>query len=282
MNLALKYFVVVLLFFSNFSIGQNHNLFILGTLPEDLSEASGLEILNDTTLISINDGGNGAEIFLLNLNGSLQRKITVLNEKNNDWEDVTRDENFLYIADIGNNNNTRNRLVILKINLNDIKTKDEVRAEKIYFKYKEQTAFPPEKENKKFDAEAIVSIGDSLLILTKTNTIPWTGKSQLYYVSKLPGIYTISVSSELFIGSNGWYVDAITAADFLNEKLYILTYNRLIVFNFANKRPKRVFELKFDQLTQKEGIVAKNEKEWYIIDERHRVFGGGNLLKAKK
>ncbi len=272
---------LLFLLMTSFSFSQEKKCVIVGSLPVELKEASGLELLNDSTFIAINDGGNKAELFLLNLDGSLQRKVTVLKEKNHDWEDLTSDGEFLYIADFGNNNNTRKNLRVLKVNIEDITTKKEVVAEKIYFNYIEQVSFPPKKEEMNFDAEAIVCIGDSLLILTKTNTVPWTGKSQLYYLSKTPGIYSIKKSGELFIGSNGWYIDAITAADYLDNKLVVTTYNRLLTFNFANNNVKLIKKLSFSELTQKEGVLFKSADEVFIVDENSRFLGGGNLFKIK-
>ncbi|HIP33048.1 MAG TPA: hypothetical protein EYG86_09815 [Crocinitomicaceae bacterium] len=266
---------------SLFSFSQEKKCIKEGVLPEELKEASGLELLNDSTFIAINDGGNKAELFLLNLDGSLQRKVTVLNEKNHDWEDLTSDGCFLYIADFGNNNNKRKNLRVLKVKLNDITTKKEVVAEKIYFNYNEQVSFPPKKEEMNFDAEAIVCIGDSLLILTKINTVPWTGGSQLYYLSKSPGIYSIKKSGDLFVGSNGWYIDAITGADYLNGELIITTYNRLLMFNFAKNNIKLTKEILFSELTQKEGVLLKSADEVFIVDEKSRFLGGGNLFKIK-
>ena len=103
----------------------------------------------------------------------------------------------------------------------------------------------------------------------------------MYYLPKEPGIYSLSKAGELYIGKNGWYIDAITAADYFNGKLYVTTYNRIIRFNFANNKVKKDTELQFSELTQKEGIVVKNENELFIVDEKHRILGGGNLIKMQ-
>ena len=84
-------------------------------LSDKLNEISGLEMLNDSTLIAFNDGGNKSEIYLLNLEGEILRMIDVLDTKNRDWEDITRDDEFIYIGDIGNNRNEREKLSIVKI-----------------------------------------------------------------------------------------------------------------------------------------------------------------------
>ncbi|MBL1278960.1 MAG: hypothetical protein COA33_001715 [Fluviicola sp.] len=279
----LKYqLITIFLIAFTFAFGQKNELVKLSSLPTELSEASGIELLNDTTFVVINDGGNTADLFVLNLDGSLRKKVRVLREKNNDWEDLAADENYLYIADFGNNKNERKNLVILKVKIASILSKKEVVAEKIYFNYQEQVSFPPKKEKLNFDAEALVCIGDSLLILTKVNNVPWTGESQLYYLPKIPGIYSIKKAGELFVGPNGWFIDAITGADYYDGKLYIITYFRKIQLNFAKNGLKKCSETKFKNFTQKEGIVVKSKNEIYIVDEKASIIGGGNIYKTKK
>ena len=55
-------------------------------LPIALVEASGLEKLNDSVFISINDGGNKPIIFLISSSGKLLKKNPVIGSKNKDWE----------------------------------------------------------------------------------------------------------------------------------------------------------------------------------------------------
>ena len=273
---------LLIFFFLNISVwgfSQEWELEEKMMLPEKLSEASGLEFLDSNTLVSINDGGHKAKLFVLNLDGSLRKKVTVFEETNRDWESLASDGEYLYIADIGNNKNTSKNTVVLKVKIADILTKKEVKAKKIYFNYSEQKSFPAEKENFNFDAEALVCIGDSLALFTKNNSTPWTGKSYCYMLSKVPGIYTLKKSSEIEIGPNGWLIDAITGADYYNGKLYLLTYNRKIQLNFAKNRWILENEYVFDTYTQKEGILIINENEFYIVDEKSTILEGGNLIK---
>ena len=263
------------------SCAQHLEIAKQGKLPTDLTEASGLELLNDTTFVAINDGGNKSILFVLNLDGSLRKKVSVLNANNHDWEDLSSDGEFLYIADFGNNNNTRIKLVVYKVKIESILNEKTVNAYKIFFNYKEQVAFPPSGKNMEFDAEAIVCVNDSLMILTKSRSIPWTGNSHLYYLPKTAGTYEISTFQNMYIGPDGWYADAITGADYLDGKLYVTTYNRLIRFNFANNTPVFDSETKYLELTQKEAIVVKSENEIYLMDEVSSILGGGNLFKSR-
>ena len=100
-------------------------------LPSQLSEVSGIEQLDDSTLIAINDSGNTPTLFLLNMDGSLQRSVEIKGTINNDWEDLARDEDHIYIADIGNNFNNRQNQKILKVRISDILLNARVNAEEI-------------------------------------------------------------------------------------------------------------------------------------------------------
>ena len=94
-------------------------------LSEKLNEISGLELLNDTTLIAFNDGGNKSELYLLNLEGEILRTVNILDTKNRDWEDIAIDDEYVYLGDIGNNNNDRENLVVLRIKISDILIREE-------------------------------------------------------------------------------------------------------------------------------------------------------------
>ena len=137
----MKFLVFFFLNISVFGFSQEWMLEEEMLLPEKLSESSGLEFLDSNTLVSINDGGHKAKLFVLNLDGSLRKKVTVFEEKNKDWESLASDGKFLYIADFGNNNNSRKKTFILKIKITDILAKKEVKAKRIYFNYSEQKCF---------------------------------------------------------------------------------------------------------------------------------------------
>ena len=271
----------LLFLISVFTIQFNSQGQLLETfdLPKKLNEASGLEQLNDSVLISINDGGNKALIYLINHKGELLKKINVKGSKNKDWEELTRDENHLYIGEFGNNKNKRKSLAVLKIKISDIELKDTVIPEKIFFSYSDQINFPPEKKHFDFDAEAMFCRGDSLVILTKTNSEPWNGMTSFYVLSKTPGIYSLKKERELYIGENGWLIDAVTAADYCKEKLYIMTYNRILIFKYAKNKLILKKEHIFKNFTQKEGLLITGPNKAFVVDEKTDFLGGGKLYK---
>jgi len=77
-----------------------------------LGEVSGLaaSAVNPGLLWTHNDGGNPAEVYLINQNLKIRLSCTLKGVKNRDWEDIAvgpgPDENkhYLYVADIGDNN----------------------------------------------------------------------------------------------------------------------------------------------------------------------------------
>jgi hypothetical protein len=83
----------------------------LGNVDSRLAEASGLvaSITNPGFLWTINDSGNPAEVFLIDRQGRIRMVCTLPRIRNRDWEDIAIDrslngEIYLYIADIGDNN----------------------------------------------------------------------------------------------------------------------------------------------------------------------------------
>ena len=83
-------------------------------LGKDLIETSGLEVYGEN-LITHNDSGGEASLYYLSKKGEIKYKRKISSAKNKDWEDITRDDKYIYIADMGNNFNNRKDLKIYKI-----------------------------------------------------------------------------------------------------------------------------------------------------------------------
>ncbi|NBR13680.1 MAG: hypothetical protein EBU01_03760, partial [Crocinitomicaceae bacterium] len=125
-------------------------------LPEYLAEISGIQYINDSTLIAHNDGGNEPALYILNFKGELKKKVIIKNVKNTDWEDITYNGDYIFIGDIGNNLNKRNKLKIHRVAIEDVLTKDSIVAQTMSFSYAEQTSYPPAKKELNFDAECLL------------------------------------------------------------------------------------------------------------------------------
>lgn len=255
----------------------------LAKLPKKLEEVSGLTFLNDSVLVAHNDGGDKPILYFLNLKGEEIHRVLILGASNIDWEDIAYDgKNYLYIGDIGNNNNDRKDLCIYKVNSKNILKKESVTSEKINISYSEQKVFPETKQNSHFDAEGMSFYKDSLYIFTKCRTEPFDGKCYGYKVATKPGSYKLKKSFELFIGADGWWKDSVTGTDIQNNKCYILTYNRLLIYTITNGKFKFLKNTLLEPVSQIEAITVNSEEEIYIADEKQELLGGGNLYIVKE
>lgn len=90
--------------------------------PGLIDEASGLADSRSMpgNLWIEQDSGNPAELSLIGYDGSVKGKISIPNSTNNDWEDMTigpgpqDGKNYIYIADIGDNNAQRPTCVLYR------------------------------------------------------------------------------------------------------------------------------------------------------------------------
>jgi hypothetical protein len=149
-------------------------------LDDKINETSGLELV-DKELITFNDSGGKSELYYLNNFGKIiyERKVR---GKNTDWEDITKDSTHIFIGDIGNNYDNRTNLNIIKIPIH----KDSITSEIIKFRYPEQTQFSTIYDSSQYDAEGLISYGDSLLIFTKNKLKKVT---EIYRLPKIGGDY---------------------------------------------------------------------------------------------
>ena len=245
-------------------------------LPTLINETSGLEFYNDN-LITHNDSGGEPILYYLTTDGKIVSKRKIENVKNNDWEDITIDDKYIYIADMGNNYDTRNNLSIIKIHLdNNINT-----SEQIKFNYPQQKSFKYRKLSM-FDAEGLISIDDYLLIFTKNRAKKIT---EIYRLPKIPGNYDAIKIGSLNTES------IVTAADFdKSSNLLALTstisfneYYLLIIDNFSIEN-KDDYNIKMYEIpvgkTQIEGIKIINSSTFWLSSEQEKK-GDPKLFKIK-
>ncbi len=253
-------------------------------LSHKLHEISGLECIGDSLLLAHNDGGNEPIIYVLNLFGSILKECRVFNAKNTDWEDLTKDKlGNLYIADIGNNENKRKKLRVLKLSIIDILTKDSVSAEIYPFSYQEQTEFPALPQNRYFDAESILYFNDNLWIFTKCRTLPFDGKSYVYTIkSENLKSGNWKKTQELIPGTKSWKTDSFTSATIDNkEQILCLTYNRLIWLTTSEIGLKINKTKRFIRYNQRECIAVSSTGIIYIANEGNWLLGKQRLRRYK-
>ena len=270
------YFIILLIIFSC-SDGQEkkdyESAIVLESivLPKVINETSGLEILNEV-FITHNDSGGEPSLYFFNLNGEITNSIK-LEEKslweiyNNDWEDITADENNIFIADTGNNFGNRSNLNIIKVKTNDFSIDG-----KIDITYKDQEKFfswfPRPKH--KYDAEALFLIEDKIAILSKDRSNLFT---DLYLIDKESNSRQV-LESKITYDVNS----LITGGDY-NEELGLLalvSYNSmrsqyLILFenfNLENLAEKKFRKFKIPiERAQIEAIKIIDETTFWITSE---------------
>lgn len=269
-----------LLFLSCQNFGQ---LKLIADLPKDLKEVSGTEIVPKSDLIwMVNDGGNKPTLFGLNEKGEIIKDIYV-KAKNNDWEDLTSDENGnIYIGDFGNNLNKRKNLSIIIVEQNELDEKN-AEVDEIEFEYPDQTKFPPKKKNMYFDTEAFFYFKSSLYILTKSRVKGNYGKTTLYKIPAKEGKYTAEIVDEFESCKDleCW----ITSADISpnGKKVALLSQKNVLIFSDFNGDKflsGKVTKIDLIHRSQKESITFKDNNTLLITDEKAHG-SGGNLYQLK-
>ena len=208
------------------------NLRKICRLPAELRESSGIVISGPNLIWSHNDANNTPQLFAFDTLGALKRTLSIVGYSNIDWEDLTRDDDSnIYIADLGNNNNSRTDLCILRIPDPDNISGEEVIPEIIRISYSNQTAFPPPATDKNFDVESLIWREGFLYLFTKDRSLPFTGISKIYKVPAHPGVYTIEPQAHIYLG-NDPEKSRVTSAAYNrhNDMLCLLTHDRILCF----------------------------------------------------
>jgi hypothetical protein len=155
-----------------------------------ISEVSGMakSASYENTYWVVNDNRNGTRLFAINREGKTiiptfsrfsyygEKEVEgkeqwpgfrVLYAENIDWESMTIDENYLYIADTGNNSNDRRDLGIFLISEIDPTASTQSAAIRfIPVHYPEQNEFPGLGE-RHYDSEALFLFEGNLYLITK-------------------------------------------------------------------------------------------------------------------
>ena len=247
-------------------------------LSKKLDETSALEIVSNT-LITINDSGNKPVLFYLDKKGNIlnERKLDCC--KNNDWESLAADSDYVYIADFGNNYDTRKNLSIIKIPID--KSSNE-NPEIINFLYPEQKKFKRIYRRSEYDAEALISFGDILLIFTKNKRKKIT---EIYSLPKYGGNFQAqkigSLNTESIV--TGADYDKKTNTLVLTSTINFDEYYILVVNDFSlnNKDHKiNMYEIPIGK-TQVEAIKIIDENTFWITSEDESSSSSARLMKIK-
>lgn len=246
---------------------RGQELVLLTPMSEAVFESSALIYL-ENKLITINDAGNTPVLFEIDsLSGNVTRIVTVSNADNTDWEALAYDSTYIYIGDFGNNNGSRTNLCVYRIAQEAYfgNTNDEVLAEAITFAYADQTDFSTNTFNTRYDAETMVSKGDSLYIFTKN----WVENTTFMYpLSKIPGDYLISKTDSL--GVPGWVTDG--AYYMQTDELFLLGYSLQNIFGIS------VFDFQNGLLNESSQTYSLTVPQDYSIQLEGVAFIHSDLL----
>lgn len=267
----------IIALFSLFFGCDTGNLPVIADIPISLREVSGIETSSGPEdLWMINDGGNKAELFLVNTKGEIQ-KIVKIDAKNRDWEDITSDpDGNIYIGDFGNNKNKRKNLAVLKVSKDSL-SNDTTKVDRISFSYEDQHKFPPKKKQMRFDSEAFFYYNDSLYLFTKSRVKNDFGHTNLYKIPAAKGNHKAQL-----IGSFKTCDELpcwITAADISDDKKTVALLTLNSVWTFTDFKGDAFFsgEVKKHDLgfkSQKESLCFKGNNTLFIADESTAGIGG--------
>ena len=207
-------------------------------LPLKINETSGLEYYGDNFLTH-NDSGGKTILYEFNKDGKIVYEYTINDcGVNNDWEDITADNENIYVANSGNNYGTRQNLAVLIL---DKENNFECTGQ-IQFKYKNQVNF--ENRNRHpYDSEGIISVGDELILFSKDRENLMT---ELYSLPKIPGSYEIEPIHSYPVNS------LITGADY-NDELKLVA---LVGYDFNwNQYFYKISN--FDLSNMDQGVIEK-------------------------
>ena len=264
--------IMLFLFVSN----SNSQILQEFNLSPKLNEISGLEILGDNILAHA-DSNNSSTIFLLNVKVEIIKEKRFENLLNVDWEDITKDKDFFYISDTGNNHDTRKNLRILKFSIKGLKFHGEIK-----FSYPEQTSFEYNYKSQ-FDSEGLITLDNKLIIFTKNRL---KKNTQVYELPNYPGNFSAKKIGQIETNA------IITGADFHEDsKTLALTgtknfknYSLLTIENFS------ISPISFKQIkrhailinpSQVEGVKIIKPGLYWVSSENEDKSSTAKLIKIK-
>jgi len=267
-----------------------------------LSEVSGMVKSHSypNTYWVVNDSGNDARLFAINREGQMiiptfsrfsyygetpedgkqqWEGFRVLYTRNVDWEAMTADDSYLYVADIGNNFNNRRNLVIYALSEIDPTASTQSAAIKIIpVRYPEQTGFPGLNGKRHFDSEALFSADDHLYLVTKHRAAQGRAEAgaNLY---RLDTEYT-DRDNDLVLIDHHPDITQATGAELSpdGQRLAVISYTDLWLFDRPEEGDKwlssshRRYLLNTAILRQVETVIWDDERTLILSNEQRELF----------
>jgi hypothetical protein len=238
-------------------------------LPKIINETSGLEFYNNH-FITHNDSGGEPSLYVFNERGEVIETIELNKNpdfeiKNNDWEDITSDNKYFFVADTGNNFGNRDNLNIIRVSKGAGFMVEDI----IELAYSDQESFFPRPKHK-YDAEAIIVIEDKIALFSKDRE---NLNTDLYLVDKNQHgsqILTSEVSYEVNTLITGGDYDEdrnllVLVSYNSNGNQYLLLFENFELNNLENNTFKK-FNIPLEQ-AQIEAVKIIDEKTFWVTSE---------------
>ncbi len=240
-----------------------HSKLVLSPL---LGEISGM-CFQDDDIYAINDGGNGAYVFKIDIHtGELKEEFRFFNIRNHDWEELSLYNGYLYIADLGNNYGIRKDLAIHRISLDSLNERNPP-VLTTGMKYLMQKEFRGGMHNHEWDCEAMVVTADGIICFSKN----WVDQITKMYIANegednvLRAVDTFNAG---FLVTGAYYQSpekSMYLCGYYKNEPYLLHFKNVDEMGFSEDYIKYVIpELKFTQI---ESIFVRG-KYIYLASER--------------
>ena len=290
MDYSLRYCVIVglssvLLLLSGCSISQTVQPAALSVieLPKALVESSGL-VCVDQQFISFNDSGGPPILYRFDRKGQIVKQLK-LSVRNEDWEAISSDGEFLYLADIGNNAGQRRSLAIYKVPLNWSGLKQPYTPEQIKIQLPVSDKLLPYQHD--IDFEALVYQQQSLWLISKS------------WASQIPARYKLEPKSSLqklgaaetFASSGFLVTDAVFDKDL--QQWWMVGYSdpHKAIWAYLSSAGLQPRIARYDQQMklletqalptsgQVEGVCIDQDKQIWISEEGNK-YSPARLIKT--
>jgi hypothetical protein len=198
------------------------------TLDPIVKEISGLASTKNKYW-GINDSGGEAALYSFDkMNKGLRNVVKIENALNIDWEDLAQDEQFIYIADSGNNIALRQSIDIYKISKQELiksSVNHSISSKILNISYADQDNFLPLKTHN-FDSEALTAVNGKLWLFSKNRK---DQRTKLYKLDKTSGSQSVAPVASYPV--NG----LITAVDYnpQSQQLIFLGYSKRAAFGHS-------------------------------------------------
>lgn len=249
-------------------------------LDDVLSETSGLIYWNEK-LWTQNDNSD-TNIYELNpTDGAIEHSISLASQINKDWEEISQDENYVYLGDFGNNvNGNRTDLRIIRVSKSSLLSGDP-EIDHIDFAYEDQSDFTAKgANNTNYDCEAFIVTDTEIFLFTKQ----WVNnKTRVYKLPKTPETYQAALQDSYDI--DGLVTGAVHKKDEglialsgysnLMQPFIFLLYDFIEDDFFGGNKRKLGLNLTFHQV---EGITTEDGLNYFVTNEKFEATGTSQKL----